>query len=107
MWHALLFLQVTQPPISCPKISGFCINIKTKISKWRWYIDIRSNSHNEHVWINQEPKRKVGMRDGLMCDCGVKLTNTRGVANFALSATIGEEQDFGLHGVYARSESKA
>jgi hypothetical protein len=70
-------------------------------------LDRRSNSHNEHVWINQEPKRKVGMRNGFMCDCGVKLTNAQGVANFASSAMIGEEQDFGLHGVFARSKYKA
>jgi hypothetical protein len=58
-------------------------------------LDTRSNSHNEHVWINQEPKRKVGMRNGFMCDCGVKLTNTRGVANFALSVTIGKSKILG------------
>ena len=47
------------------------------------------------------------MRNGVMCDCGVKLTNARGVGNSTLSARIGGEQKFGLRGVYARVKSKA
>jgi hypothetical protein len=62
MWHALLFLQVTQPPISCQNFFGFCINTKIPIfGDWRLYHDFETPEAHGFQIKNKENTKNYTM----------------------------------------------